>query len=220
MTLTGAYIQVETREMADTEAWWSKVPPIQENTLNSAVGIAELRAQSSPASSSGTATPHNTNGASAHMFMSRTNGGGDGTNGNNNGAGLTHRHSRFLPIPGPKEVYIKGYATSSPASPVSRVEVCVCPTPSGSTEGTTETKPKPEPETCQWHPATITYREGPWSWVLWEACVPVTEGEEGAMGGTVYSRAVDDRGEVQRSGEEVEWNLRGMGYDGYGEREF
>lgn len=189
--------------MADCESWWSKVPPIQENPLNSVIGIAELRAQSSSSSSSYTSAAH-MNGTSAHMFTSRTNGSANG-NGNANGIGIgfMHRHSRLLLNPGPKELYIKGYATASPSSPLSRVEVSIDKGPSKT-----------------WHPATITYREGKWSWVLWEACLPVPEDEDSVGGGTVYSRAVDESGAGQRSGEEVEWNLRGMGYDGYGEKVF
>ncbi|KAL4904382.1 hypothetical protein BDW74DRAFT_178964 [Aspergillus multicolor] len=49
-----------------------------------------------------------------------------------------------------------------------------------------------------------------WSWVLWRAEVEVEVGE----GREVVSRAVDAGGNIQE--EHSHWNLRGVGYSGYG----
>ncbi|RDW92868.1 putative sulfite oxidase [Aspergillus mulundensis] len=49
-----------------------------------------------------------------------------------------------------------------------------------------------------------------WSWVLWRAEVEIEVGE----GREVVSRAVDAGGNIQK--EHSQWNLRGVGYSGYG----
>ncbi|EEH46630.2 uncharacterized protein PADG_02728 [Paracoccidioides brasiliensis Pb18] len=49
-----------------------------------------------------------------------------------------------------------------------------------------------------------------WSWVLWRAEVEVTRGGNK----TIYSRATDAGGNTQQ--EMSPWNLRGVGYNGYG----
>ena len=113
---------------------------------------------------------------------------------------------------------MKGYALPSPGAPIARVDVRVVATTKGSHMSTSA--PTKDPTPSEWQPASITYQEGPWSWVLWEACLSVPDDIVRAGGGKVQSRAVDESGRMQRGGEEVQWNLRGMGYDGFGEREF
>ncbi|KKZ65697.1 sulfite oxidase [[Emmonsia] crescens] len=49
-----------------------------------------------------------------------------------------------------------------------------------------------------------------WSWVLWRAEVEVEKGSNK----TIYSRATDAGGNTQQ--ERSPWNLRGVGYNGYG----
>ena len=49
-----------------------------------------------------------------------------------------------------------------------------------------------------------------YSWVLWEAVVPIATGK----GIRIFSRATDKGGNTQRE-ERSQWNLRGVGYNGY-----
>lgn len=53
---------------------------------------------------------------------------------------------------------------------------------------------------------------GQWCWVLWRADL---EGLEPGSGRRILSRAIDKGGNVQE--EDPAWNLRGVGYNGYGE---
>ena len=65
-----------------------------------------------------------------------------------------------------------------------------------------------------WQKAVITAggeRGSKWAWSLWEATVRLEKGE----GRRLLSRATDHGGNVQNAC--PEWNLRGVGYDGYGE---
>ncbi|KAL1966674.1 hypothetical protein VTN77DRAFT_3871 [Rasamsonia byssochlamydoides] len=48
------------------------------------------------------------------------------------------------------------------------------------------------------------------SWTLWKACVPMPTG----AGKEILSRATDAGGNMQQ--EHSQWNLRGVGYNGYG----
>ena len=94
------------------------------------------------------------------------------------------------------QLFVKGYAVGGPDGQVRTVEVSI-------DEGHT------------WSPARITYQEGRWSWTLWEARLTLPEG---VQHGVVYSRAVCERGNVQPC--EVDWNLRGVAYSAFGEKEF
>lgn len=83
-----------------------------------------------------------------------------------------------------------------------------------------------------WKQSKITYREGRWSWALWECSVDLMLDEEnvndmslaydlaggsgrGKLKVTVLSRATDSAGRVQEL--TCPWNLRGVGYCGAGE---
>ncbi|OCH95336.1 molybdopterin binding oxidoreductase [Obba rivulosa] len=100
-------------------------------------------------------------------------------------------------IVAPRVLYVKGYAISGETGQVARVDVSI-------------------DEGKSWQPARITYQEGRWSWTLWEATIALPEGHPER--GKVWSRAVDERGEMQRL--DVDWNLRGVAYTAVGEREF
>jgi sulfite oxidase len=65
-----------------------------------------------------------------------------------------------------------------------------------------------------WTEAQIRYKEGKWSWVIWEASFRVRTpgGPDKAL--EVWSRATDASGVVQLP--ECDWNLRGVAYNGYG----
>lgn len=70
-----------------------------------------------------------------------------------------------------------------------------------------------------WHPTTITYSEGRWSWVLWRAFVPLGDDVPKDNGKRrVHSRARDESGQTQMP--ETDWNLRGVAYTAYGEALF
>ncbi|KAJ7475668.1 Oxidoreductase, molybdopterin-binding domain-containing protein [Mycena latifolia] len=101
-----------------------------------------------------------------------------------------------MPSSGLVSLYVKGYALPGPLScgRVSAVEVSV-------DEGAT------------WISATITYQEGKWSWTLWELVVDGV-----ASTGTVYSRAKDEMGGVQKR--EGNWNLRGVAFTGWSSRKW
>ncbi|KAI6042530.1 Oxidoreductase, molybdopterin-binding domain-containing protein [Pisolithus marmoratus] len=151
---------VTSREIAESQGWWSRVPSMQHLACNSVV---------------------------ADVCR--------------------------LPSPRPNEVKLKvmGYAYSH--WPISRVEISV---DSGRT----------------WEDAYISYQEGQWSWTLWEAELEFTIDEEAERAGVisvdeessgrlkrnmvVFSRAVDSFGNEQKLSHQ--WNLRGVGYSGPGER--
>ncbi|KAJ7158924.1 Oxidoreductase, molybdopterin-binding domain-containing protein [Mycena filopes] len=99
-----------------------------------------------------------------------------------------------IPQPGSSLVslFVKGYALpgASTNGNVSAVEVSI-------DDGAT------------WTPARISYQEGKWSWTLWELTF-----DEVPRAGTVYSRAMDDVGNVQPR--EGLWNLRGVGFNAWG----
>lgn len=94
-------------------------------------------------------------------------------------------------------VETKGYAVPQGADgPVIRVEV------SGD-GGTT------------WIDAELSgaSHETKWCWVLWKAQLKMAVGN----GREILSRAADARGNTQQ--EHSQWNLRGVGYSGYGRAE-
>lgn len=64
-----------------------------------------------------------------------------------------------------------------------------------------------------WEEAEMVHDEdeGKWSWKLWTASVKMEPGE----GRRIVSRATDSAGNTQD--ERSQWNLRGVGYSGYGE---
>jgi sulfite oxidase len=65
------------------------------------------------------------------------------------------------------------------------------------------------------HKSKLTYKEGPWTWTVWECVVPVEK--EGEQQVVLWSRAVDKSGGKQP--DQGEWNLRGLVYNGIGEWE-
>jgi len=91
-------------------------------------------------------------------------------------------------------VEIKGYSIPQGADgPIVRVEV------SGDGGST-------------WADAVLSdaSHEMKWCWVLWKAQLKMAPG----TGREILSRATDSRGNTQQ--EHSQWNLRGMGYSGYG----
>lgn len=89
---------------------------------------------------------------------------------------------------------IRGYAVGSPSGQVHSVDVSI---DNGES----------------WKPTEIVYQEGQWSWTLWKAMISLPVGENG-LHGEVISRATDVLGHSQQA--DTEWNLRGVGYSGYG----
>jgi len=90
-------------------------------------------------------------------------------------------------------ITVKGYALpSGDGGPVVKVEV------STDCEKWQEAELIPHPD------------DSKWSWKLWKAQVKVEEGQNK----TIYSRATDSSGATQE--EQSQWNLRGVGYNGYG----
>lgn len=66
-----------------------------------------------------------------------------------------------------------------------------------------------------WIDADLTYKEGPWSWVVWEVVLPPF-GNEGEVDLVVWSRAVGKDGERQPGVGKCPWNYRGIAYNGVG----
>jgi sulfite oxidase len=100
----------------------------------------------------------------------------------------------------PSTLLVKGYSTPGSTGNVARVEVTI-------DQGKT------------WHTASITYQQGKWSWTIWE--IELTSGAANGGGaieipetGTVYSRAIDEQGNVQP--QESLWNVRGVAYNAWG----
>lgn len=92
------------------------------------------------------------------------------------------------------EVSVKGYALpSGQGGPVVKVEV--------STDGE------------KWSEAELISHpdDSKWSWKLWKASIKMEAGRERR----IYSRATDSSGQTQERSSQ--WNLRGVGYNGYGE---
>lgn len=91
-------------------------------------------------------------------------------------------------------VEVKGYALpSGQGGPVVKVEI--------STDGE------------YWTEAELIHHEddSKWSWKLWRAAVEVETGRSR----TIFSKATDNAGETQEK--RSQWNLRGVGYNGFGE---
>lgn len=62
-----------------------------------------------------------------------------------------------------------------------------------------------------WVPAQLQADRSKWCWVLWQARLRMPRGPAGR----ILSRATDAGGNVQEA--HPQWNLRGVGYNGYGE---
>lgn len=101
-------------------------------------------------------------------------------------------------------IEVKGYALPSGGDgPIVKVEV------SGD-EGKTWT----EAELLEYDAEKEKFRgivELKWAWALWTAKVRVEKGN----GRRIWSRATDQSGNTQKK--DVEWNFRGVAYNGYGE---
>lgn len=65
-----------------------------------------------------------------------------------------------------------------------------------------------------WTNASLTYKEGPWSWVVWEVILPSEC--EGEVDLVVWSRAIGKDGEKQPDASQCPWNYRGIAYNGVG----
>lgn len=103
----------------------------------------------------------------------------------------------YLPPSG--ELEIKGFAVPFGADgPVARVEVSV---DGGKTWVDAE---------LDYGPYDSNKSKNKWAWVLWRAAIKVEKGRNK----TIYSRATDAGGNTQQ--EMSPWNLRGVGYNGYG----
>ena len=87
-------------------------------------------------------------------------------------------------------IFIKGYAVCGPSAKIKSVEIT---TDDGET----------------WSEALVTNRPGKWNWTLWEA-----ELDGVGESGVVYSRARDEKGELQPK--EGIWNVRGVAYNAWG----
>jgi sulfite oxidase len=99
-----------------------------------------------------------------------------------------------------KGIGIRGYAVNG-TSPVAYVDI-------STDEGKT------------WKKATETYREGEWSWMIWETEIPWEQfdGTEEGREVRVISRATSESGEKQAM--KAVWNVRGVGYCAVGEAVF
>lgn len=82
-------------------------------------------------------------------------------------------------------VLVKGYATGDAKGPVENVYV-----------------------SCGqgWIPAVITYRQGKWSWTLWECCIDVSSLRKRSI--KISARAETSHSVQEKS---TDWNLRGVG---------
>lgn len=99
-----------------------------------------------------------------------------------------------LTVPSSGEVEVKGYAVPQGADgPLTRVEV-------SADNGES------------WIDADLngSSRDSKWSWVLWTATMKLPPG----TGREIWSRATDAGGNTQK--QHSQWNLRGLGYCGYG----
>ena len=106
------------------------------------------------------------------------------------------RNGDVITLPPSGRIEIKGYALPyGDAGPVKKVEIS---TDDGKT----------------WVDANISdesKRGGKWSWVLWTAAVALPKRKKQR----ILSRAIDAGGNTQVPN--PAWNLRGVGYNGYGE---
>ena len=106
----------------------------------------------------------------------------------------TYKSSVKLPDSG--LLHVKGYAVPQGcAGPVTKVEI------SGD-EGQTWVEAK-----LEYGPSHLASK---WTWVLWQCQIPMERGE----GKKIFAKATDRGGNTQ-SLEKSQWNLRGVGYNGY-----
>ncbi|KAF1954096.1 sulfite oxidase-like protein [Byssothecium circinans] len=103
-------------------------------------------------------------------------------------------------------IEVKGYALPSGADgPIARVEV------SGDEGKTWVDAQILEDESVREKYKGVV--ELKWAWALWTARVKVEKGKARK----IWSRATDRSGNSQKAPSEVEWNFRGVAYNGYGE---
>lgn len=108
----------------------------------------------------------------------------------------TPTYKSKVEIPQSGMLEVRGYAVpQGHAGPVTRVQV------SGD-EGQTWVDAK-----LDYGPSHLTSK---WTWVLWRAEVKMEKGE----GKRIFSKATDKGGNTQEL-EKSQWNLRGVGYNGY-----
>ncbi|PCH42229.1 molybdopterin binding oxidoreductase [Wolfiporia cocos MD-104 SS10] len=119
---------------------------------------------------------------------------------------------------GPAAVLVKGYAVGRGACRVVRVEVSVDAGATWIPAQITYGGPEGEPKGTRKSGNIQRQRQGPrWGWTLWAVLLTGERVREGVRG-TVYSRAIDEEGNVQQR--TCPWNYRGVAYCPWGIKAF
>jgi len=108
------------------------------------------------------------------------------------------------------ELEIAGYALpKGDEGPIIKVEIS---TDQGKTwDESRILYPNPE-ELCK-PGATEKYR---WTWAIWQHKLPAEKTKKIDKSTKIWSRATDKAGNIQKA-EDIKWNFRGVGYNGFGE---